>query len=220
MSTETPEIFFTLAQTIRQWYLEDVPSASGFVHAMLDPNVFAPLLELMYLRFDRNRREYLEIEDAGWGRNQSIYKWIAHYFTTTNPQYPDSTHIQSGVPNPLTTIEQGTQHFLTRFEQELAVEDTMTVRETDRVERYAAMCGEDNDCPWHYMGSGYGPTLHSMVTKQVGNAGINADLMAHKTRYAREFINNPTAQYGLAFQQAQDAASRAAGNDRYGLANY
>ena len=123
------ELYLTIAKNYRQWFLEDRPTASGYAYAMMDPQVLVPILQKVYARLVRNRRYYLKLEDAGWGRDQPFYKWLRRYFDMTDVQTPNQSGALSGIPKPLLSIEDGLRHLFNKFDEEFAAQDTMLVRE-------------------------------------------------------------------------------------------
>jgi hypothetical protein len=196
--------FVPIANNIRQWFLEDRPTATSYAFAMTNPQVLVPFLEKVYARLFRNRRHFLEIGDAGWKRDEPFYGWLRGYFDTTDPQHPDKSGALSFIPRPIQSIDEGVQHLTNKFDEEFAAQDTMLIREKERIETYLAMNGEDNDCHWSYTGTGGGQYLHSINTKSVGYDGITHDNLAQQLWHHRKHNQNPTAMYGALFLK-QDA---------------
>lgn len=203
--------FVPIAKNIRQWFLEDRPEATSYAYAMTDPQVLAPFLEKVYARLLRNRRYFLELKDAGWKRDEPFYKWLRRYFDTTNPQNPDKRGAFTGRPHPIQSLEEGETHLTTKFNEEFAAQDTMLVREKERIETYMAMNGEDDDCHWSYTGPGGGQYLHAVNTKSVGYDGVTHDNLAHQLQYHRTHNQNPTAMYGALFEKQEAIAQHMMG---------
>lgn len=203
--------YLSIAKNLRQWFHEDRPTASAYAAAMLDLAILVPFLQTVYARLFRNRRYYLTLESAGWGRDQPFYKWLRRYFDTTDAQNPDRLSVLSGRPQPIRSIADGIQHLNNKFDQEFAAQDTMLVREKERLDTFMAMNGEDNDCYWSYTGPGGGQYLHSIQTKSVGYDGVDDDNQAHKLWYHREHTNNPTAMYGALLRKQEAIAQQKAG---------
>jgi hypothetical protein len=172
---------------------------------MLDPKIMVPILEKVYARLLRNRRYFLKVQDAGWGRDQPFYKWLRRYFDMTDIQHPNESGAFSGIPRPISSVEEGLEHFFNKFDEEFAAQDTMLVREKERMDRFEAMNGEDKDCYWSYMGPGGGQHLHSVVTKSVGPDGVFHDNQEQHYLYNRKFNANPTSMYGMLFRKQEQA---------------
>ena len=204
------DAIYQVAKHYRQWYLEDRPTASSYAYSMLDPQVMAPFLQKVYARLLRNRRYFLKVEDAGWGRTEPFYKWLRNYFDTTNVQDPDGRSSMMGRPTPISSVEEGLLHLENKFKQEFAAQDTMLVREKERIEQFQAMNGEDQDCYWSYTGPGGGQALHSINTKSVGYDGVMHDNIAQQLDYHRKHVQNPTAMYGALFNKQEAMALKRA----------
>ncbi len=201
------------AKNYRQWYLEDRPTASAYAYAMLDPEVLVPVLTLFYTRLLRNRTYYLRVEDVEWGRTQALYKWIQNYFDTTDPQTPGATTL-SNQPLPLTSVAAGKEHLLHTFNREFGLVDTYHVREKRRLDTFAAMNGEDDDCYWSYMGPTGGAHLRPLVLKDTGPDGVAMDAQSEQYLYNRKFNQNPAALYGQLYRAEEAAANERAGTHR------
>lgn len=211
--------YLSIAKNLRQWFHEDRPTASAYAAAMLDPQILVPFLRIVYTRLFRNRRYYLTLESAGWGRDQPFYKWLRRYFDTTDVQNPDQSGLLSGRPQPIRSTTDGMTHLKNKFEQEFAAQDTMLIREKERLDTFAAMNGEDNDCYWSYTGPGGGQYLHSVQTKSVGYDGIGHDNQAHDLWYRREHTANPTAMYGALLRKQEAVAQKKTGVPDFGRAS-
>ena len=194
--------FESIAKNYRQWYLEDHPNASAFAYSMLDPSVLVPLVETMYTRLVRNRQRYVKLDDMEWGRDQSLYKWLVHYFDTTDVQNPDGRSLMSGVPHPLSSIEEAVRHFLNQFNS-YAAQDTMLIREKQRLDLLQVMNGEDNDCYWSYTGPGGGQYLHSIQNKSVGPDGVAQDKTEQEYLFTRNLVQNPASYHGTRFRKQE-----------------
>jgi len=206
--------YTAIARDFRQWFLEDRPTASDYAYAMMDPQILVPVLKKVYARLLRNRRYYLKIEDAGWGRDQPFYKWLRRYFDTTDVQVPNQSGAFNGIPRPLESVGDGLRHLMNQFDAEFAAQDTMLVREKERMDKFEAMNGEDKDCYWSYMGPGGGQHLHSVVTKSVGPDGVFHDNTEQHYLYNRKFNANPTALYGMLLRRQEQAALQKSGIPR------
>lgn len=205
MSTQE---YVQIAKNLRQWYLEDRPQASSYAYTMATPQILAPFLETVYARLLRNRRYFLKLKDVGWGREDPFYKWLRRYFDTTDFQHPDQSGVLIDRPAPLLSIEEGLRHLTNKFKEEFAAQDTMLVREKERLDTYMAMNGEDNDCHWSYTGPGGGQFLHPVNTKSVGYDGVDHDNVASELWYHREHTDNPTSLYGTLLRQQEALAQR------------
>ena len=198
--------YTSIAKNIRQWFREDRPHATSYAYAMTEPKVLAPFLEKVYARLLRNRKHFLELQHAGWARDEPFYKWLLRYFDMTDPQNPDKRSLVTGRPQPLQSVQEGLMHLQHVFDTEFAAQDTMLIREKDRLETYMAMNGDDNDCHWSYTGPGGGQHLYSINTKSVGYDGVSHDTLENKLWYQRHRQQDPTAMYGAVFTQQKAIA--------------
>jgi hypothetical protein len=197
------EYLLEVAKNIRQWYLEDNPHASAYAYTMTNPTVLKHFLLLVSKRLMRNRTYYMRVQDIEWGRTQAFYNWFHTYLDTTDPEYPDKRHMMTGESKPLLSVQDGMHHMVNKFKEEFAAQDTMHVREEQRLRRWNMMNGQDRDMYYSYTGPTGGPHLRPITTKSVGPDGVWADTQEADTSYKYRLVNTAASLHGQNFRQVE-----------------